>query len=118
MTARLMAQAVPRIGLLAPGDRGEDVEGFMAGMRELGYVDGRNLVIVYRSASGRNELLEPLFAEFVSLKVSVIVTGGTAAARVARHVLVLLERDGLLHLLEALALLHRRRHVDSRQFLD
>ena len=85
MTARLMAQAVPRIGLLAPGDRGEDVEGFMAGMRELGYVDGRNLVIVYRSASGRNELLEPLFAEFVSLKVSVIVTGGTAAARVARQ---------------------------------
>ena len=86
VTLGLMAQAqAPRIGLLAPGDRGEDIEGFMDGMRDLGYVDGRNLSIVYREAKGQNEALGPLLMELVSLKVSVIVTGGTAAARVARQ---------------------------------
>ena len=86
VTRGLMAQdQAPRIGLLAPGDRGEDIEGFMDGMRELGYVDGRNLSVVYREAKGRNEALGPLLMEFVSLKVSVIVTGGTAAARTARQ---------------------------------
>ena len=86
VTRGLMAQGQgTRIGLLAPGDRGEDIEGFIDGMRELGYVDGRNLSIVYREANGRNELLGPLLTELVSLNVAVIVTGGTAAALVAKR---------------------------------
>jgi putative ABC transport system substrate-binding protein len=49
-------------------------------MRELGYVDGKNLVIEWRSADGNNECLPGLAAELVNLKVDVIVTSGTPAS--------------------------------------
>ena len=49
-------------------------------MRELGYVEGKNLVIEWRFAEGRTELLPVLAAELVRLQVDVIVTNGTAAA--------------------------------------
>ena len=49
---------------------------FRQGMRELGYVEGKNLVIEWRSAEGKNERLPSLAAELVNLKVDVIVTSG------------------------------------------
>jgi putative ABC transport system substrate-binding protein len=51
-------------------------EAFRQGLRDLGYVEGRNVVIEYRSAEGRIERLPALAAELVALKVDVIVTGG------------------------------------------
>ena len=51
-------------------------EAFLQGLRDLGYVEGRNVVIEYRSAEGKLERLPALAAELVALKVDVIVTGG------------------------------------------
>jgi len=76
---------VARVGLLAPGSRGEDVEGFLAGMRELGYVEGRSLIVEYRSAGGDDRLLPALMADLIRLKVDVIVTGGAAAVLAAKR---------------------------------
>jgi putative ABC transport system substrate-binding protein len=52
---------------------------FRQGMRELGYVDGKNLIIEWRSAEGKNERLPGLAAELLQLRLDVIVTGGTPA---------------------------------------
>jgi len=57
---------------------------FRRGMRELGYVEGKNLVIEWRSADGKFEYLPALAAELVQLKVDVIVTAGAAATSVAQ----------------------------------
>src|SRR4030095_7558680 len=54
-------------------------DAFRQGLRELGYVEGRNIVIEYRSAEGRNDRLPELAAELVRLKVDVLVTTGPAA---------------------------------------
>ena len=55
------------------------------GMRNLGYVEGRNLIIEYRSADGRAERFPDLASELVRLKVDLIVTRGTPAARAAKN---------------------------------
>ena len=56
------------------------VGGFRDGLRDLGYVEGRNVVIEYRWAEGQYERLAPLIAELAASKVDVIVTAGTPAA--------------------------------------
>jgi putative tryptophan/tyrosine transport system substrate-binding protein len=58
---------------------------FRQGLRELGYVEGQNLVIEYRSADGRAERFPDLAGELVRLKVDVIVTRETPAALAAKH---------------------------------
>jgi ABC-type uncharacterized transport system substrate-binding protein len=72
------ATRVPRIGLLtlnlAPNPHLH--EAFRQGLRDLGYVEGRNVVIEMRDAEGKFERLPALAAELVALKVDVIVTGG------------------------------------------
>ena len=60
-------------------------EAFRQGLRDFGYVEGRNLVIEYRSADGNLERLSPLAAELVALKVDVIVAGGTPQALAAKQ---------------------------------
>src|SRR5262249_60045066 len=74
-----------RIGLLAPASGSDDIEGFLTGMRDLGYVDGRNLVVEYRVAGGKVDRLDDLLAELIRLKVDVIVTGGTPPALAAKR---------------------------------
>jgi putative tryptophan/tyrosine transport system substrate-binding protein len=61
------------------------VQDFRQGLRDLGYVEGQNIVIEYRYAEGRAEQLPDLAAELVRLKVDVIVAGGTAAIRAVQH---------------------------------
>jgi putative ABC transport system substrate-binding protein len=58
-------------------------EPFQKGLRNLGYVEGQNLVIEYRSSEGRQDRLPGLAAELVRLNVEVMVTMGTPAARAA-----------------------------------
>jgi ABC-type uncharacterized transport system substrate-binding protein len=72
------AAKVPRIGFLAlnPAANPHLREAFRQGLRDLGYVEGRSLVIEYRDAEGKPERLPVLAAELVALKVDVIVTGG------------------------------------------
>ena len=77
---------VRRVGLLSPvlplSD--ERWQSFLRGMRELGYVDGRNVAFVWRSAEGRNERLPALLEELAKADVEVIVTHTTPAAVAAR----------------------------------
>ena len=61
------------------------MEAFRQGLRDLGYVEGQNLVIEWRWAEGRDERLPDLAAELVQLQVEVIVVGGVAAIRAAQH---------------------------------
>jgi putative tryptophan/tyrosine transport system substrate-binding protein len=63
-----------------------NLSAFRQGLRELGYVEGQNVVIEYRSADGRPERFPDLATELVRLKVDVIVTRGTSAALGAKHV--------------------------------
>jgi putative ABC transport system substrate-binding protein len=73
---------VPRIGFLASGLRSASarrVELFQQGLRELGYVDGKNIVIEYRYADGKLEPLAMLAAELVRMKVDLIVTDTSVA---------------------------------------
>ncbi len=60
-------------------------EAFLQGLRDLGHVEGRNVVIEYRSAEGKPERLPALAAELVALKVDVIVATGTPASLAAKQ---------------------------------
>src|SRR5262245_15615122 len=78
---------VHRIGVLAMGAGAESaprVEPFVQGLRELGYVEGRNIAIEYRWAEGRVERLPGFAAELVVLKVDVIVATASPAALAAK----------------------------------
>jgi ABC-type uncharacterized transport system substrate-binding protein len=79
---------IPRIGILttfSPSVIAARIEGFRQGLRELGYVEGKNLVIEWRSADGNNDRYPELAAELVGLKVDVIVTSGQASTRPANE---------------------------------
>jgi putative ABC transport system substrate-binding protein len=77
---------VPRIGILTPAAEASTPlwEAFRHGLRDLGYVEGQNIVLEYRFAAGQNERLPALAAELVRLKVDLLVADGTLAARVAK----------------------------------
>jgi ABC-type uncharacterized transport system substrate-binding protein len=60
-------------------------EAFLQGLRDLGYVEGRNVVIEYRDAEGKRQRLLALAAELVALKVDVIVAPNTPAALAAKQ---------------------------------
>src|SRR5438067_10113612 len=81
------AAKVARIGYLAnnPATSPYLREAFLRGLRDLGYVEGRNLVIEYREAEGKADRLPALAAELVALKVDVIVASGTLAALAAKQ---------------------------------
>jgi putative ABC transport system substrate-binding protein len=79
---------VPRIGYLGATSRSINparIEAFRQGLRELGYVEGKNIVIEYRYAEGKLDRLPALAAELVGLKVDIIVMGGPAATRSAKQ---------------------------------
>jgi putative ABC transport system substrate-binding protein len=80
---------IPRVGFLANGFRAELSDpsslwsGFLEGLRELGYVEGKNIVVEWRFAEGKLERQTPLIAELVQLKVDVIVVTGTQGTQAA-----------------------------------
>jgi ABC-type uncharacterized transport system substrate-binding protein len=75
---------IPRIGYL--GDTpGPHVEALRQGLHDIGYLEGQNLVIEYRSAEGKDERLPALAAELVGLPVDVIIAPGGQASRAAQH---------------------------------
>ena len=88
--APLVAEAQPaeklaRIGYLSLGSAADTPKALLQGLRELGYVEGQNLVIEYRYAEGKAERLPDLAAELVSLKVDIIVAGGTPPPLAAKR---------------------------------
>ena len=72
---------LPTIGILGhgtPSTRSQWIAAFVQRLRELGWIEGRTVAIEYRWAEGRNERFAEIAAEFVRLKVDVIVTTGAA----------------------------------------
>ena len=87
-TRAQQAGKIYRIGILEalPAERNAaNLDGLRKGLRDLGYVEGRNLVIEYRSADGRAERFPDLASELVRLKVDLIVTRGTPATKAAQN---------------------------------
>ena len=77
-----------RVGVLEPipvAANAANFDAFREGMRERGYVEGRNLIIDYRSADGRGERFAALATELVQVKADVIGTRGTPAAIAAKN---------------------------------
>ena len=78
----------PRIGFLigvSPSAFAARTEAFRQGLRELGYVEGKNMVIEWRYAEGKLDRLPALAAELVRLKVDVIVTAAPSSTRAAKE---------------------------------
>ena len=85
LAVRAQQPAMPVIGLLSPGDNSTHyTDGLFAGLRELGYVEGRNIRIESRWAQGKFDQLAQMAAELVRLKVDVLVTSLTEASRQAK----------------------------------
>jgi len=79
------AKKVPRIGLLLQARHSAILEAFRQGLRELGYVEGRNISIEYRYVEGKVDRLPDLAAELVRLNVDIIVTQSALDAYAARN---------------------------------
>ena len=82
------AGKIPRIGYLAvrgASSQARVLEGFRQGLRDLGYIEGKNIIIEYRFAEGKRDLVPAMAADLVRLKVDVIVSGGAGATRVAKQ---------------------------------
>src|SRR5262245_42008425 len=87
VAAEAQPTKVPRIGFLGftePAESKPRFEAFRQGLRDLGYVEGRNIAIEYRWAGGRVERLSDLAFELARLKVDVILATATPAALAAR----------------------------------
>lgn len=79
------AKKVYRVGVVSPGAPPPGpLEAFSAGLRERGYVEGRNLQTQWRFAEGRNESLAALVNELVSAKVDILFVVNTQAALAAK----------------------------------
>src|SRR6266436_6230448 len=82
------AGKLPTIGYLGantPSAESQRIAAFVQRLRELGWIEGRTIAIEVRWAEGRNERFAEIAAEFVRLKVDVIVTAGTAAVVAAKQ---------------------------------
>ena len=79
---------IPRIGVLrsgSPSSHASEREALRQGLRELGYLEGKNILIEYRYAEGKREQWPELAAELVRLKVDVIVVGGVGVTQATRQ---------------------------------
>src|SRR5262245_13393677 len=80
---------VPRIGYVSPvGDPktpGPQIEGFRQGLRDLGYIEGKNIVVEYRYTEGKGDRNPSLVAELMQLKVDVLVVTGPGSIRAAKQ---------------------------------
>ena len=80
---------IPRLGYLSASSlaaQSTRIESFRQGLRELGYVEGKNIVIEMRSGEGKSERVAALVAELVRLKVDIIVSAGSTVTRDAKEV--------------------------------
>src|SRR5262245_39807354 len=88
VVARAQQPKSPTIGYMISSTAGAAsrwTAAFLQRLRELGWIDGRTVVIEYRWAEGRTERFSEIVAEFVQLRVDVIVTSGSAAVTAAKQ---------------------------------
>src|SRR5215472_9823098 len=99
LSAYSQPSTIPRVGYLssepvtAPGTASElakRLEGLRQGLRDLGYIEGRSIIIEVRRADGNYDRLPELAAELVRLKVDLLVAEGTKAAIAAKHATALI----------------------------
>src|SRR5262249_14496941 len=83
--AQQLARRIGMLETIPPQANAANFDALRKGLRELGYEEGRSLIIEYRSADGRAERFPALAAELVRLNVDVIVTRGTPSAVAARN---------------------------------
>jgi len=92
LVVEVQSDVPPRIGVLLyaaeprPGQSSQLLEAFRGGLRDLGYVEGRNVILEYRWAGGSNQRAVELGAELVRLDVAVIMSAGTPATKAAKAV--------------------------------
>ncbi len=84
LAAGAQGPAPPRVGYLGVAPRPPD-EAFKQGLRELGYVDGQNIIVEYRWAGGDNEAAARFANELLQLNVDLIVTVASRATRAAKQ---------------------------------
>ena len=89
LTAYAQSSRLPRIGVVS-ATAGLQIstptlDGFREGLRELGYSDGKNIILEYRYAEGKQERVPSFIAEFVQLNVDLILVGSSAGIRAAKH---------------------------------
>src|SRR5262245_4618787 len=76
---------VPRIGFLSgTGPESTNIEAFQQGLRDLGYVEGKNIVVEYRYLEGQLDRITGLVTELVQLKVDVLVLVTLSSIRAAK----------------------------------
>src|SRR5262245_36851557 len=89
LAARAQQMAtVTRIGFLGPASASMTagwIDAFKAGLRDLGYLEGKNILFEFRWAEGQDDRLPRLVAELVRLDVDVLVTFGTPGTRAAKE---------------------------------
>ena len=87
--AQQTTKTLPRIGFISSTGSAESpsplFEAFRRGLRDLGYVDGKNIVIVHRHAEGRLDRMPPLVHEFIQQKVDMIIGTNNVVIRVAKE---------------------------------
>ncbi len=80
---------IPRIGFVAGGgdatNPGFLVEAFRQGLRDVGFIEGKNILVEYRYAEGKVDRIPSLVAELVQLKVDILVSATTQAIRAAKQ---------------------------------
>jgi putative tryptophan/tyrosine transport system substrate-binding protein len=80
---------VPRLGYVrvvgVPSTPAPNIEAFRQGLRDLGYIEGKNIVIEFRYAEGKRDRVPSLVAELVQLKVDVLISGDDTAIRAAKE---------------------------------
>jgi putative tryptophan/tyrosine transport system substrate-binding protein len=78
------SKRLPRIGLLLPGSRNSYLDEFLAGLHDLGWIDGESIHVDYRFAEGEDTRLPALGAELVGMNVDVLVTSASGVYAVRR----------------------------------
>ena len=76
---------VPRIGYVTDDPLSPNIEAFRQGLRDLGYIEGKNIVVEYRYSEGKNDRMPSLVAELVRLGVDILVSGIGPAIRAAKQ---------------------------------
>ena len=79
------AKKIPRIGFLA-GTEGPSIPAFQRGLKDIGYTEGKNILIEFRYYQGKDELIPSFIAEFIRLKVDVIIVLTLSSIRAARQI--------------------------------
>src|SRR5215475_5330114 len=80
------AKKIPRIGILSPSARDPALDEFRQGLRELGWVEGKNIAFEHRWADGNEERLPALAAQLVEANVEIILSTTPRATLAARQV--------------------------------